>query len=990
MAVAALPVRARLKLAGDTAIAWAVFDPDWYLASYAEPTAQLTDRSPPAVLAWYLEHGQALGHSPNIAFDEAWHRHVYPGVTVAVQAGEAESAFDAYCRGGFSVRSPHWLFDEAYYRWRYADISGPALEQAELANGYDHFLRHGNFEHRIGHLFFDGALYSGELEPEGAAQAQAQGPFLHYLRRIRARVPEPRTTAYFDPAWYVARYPLVAEALAAGTWQCALQHYLCNTTPTAFDPLPDFSEQYYLTHNPDLQAAIQRGELRNGYVHFLHHGVSELRAPGPTIDLRYYAAHDTVRADLEQRRAPDAFWHWLRIGGRQGLLVVPPPEEVITEGQARTLWRRRARALLPLVARSPLDFTCAGVPAVSAVLVLKDAFAQTLLALRALRGAFAGDIELILVDAGSTDETRHIARYVRGARVLPFDMDIDLPAGRNAGLYAVTADAVLFLQTDTELAPGALDAALRRFDADPAVGAIGGRVIQPHGLLAEAGSIVWRDGSTQPYLRDGDVLLPEATFRRSVDFCTGICLLLRAAPLRDVEGYADEFGAGPYADADLCRRLAVAGYRTEYDPALTVYNHATAPEPRPDDREAFRARHADWLATRPEADPQAQVLARANDPGQRVLLLEDMLPLRRIGSGFVRSNDLVRTMAGMGYRVTVYPVNDGRFDLAGVYADMPDSVEVMHDRSLDQLADFLRHRAGCYDAIWIARAHNLDRVRPILARALADDPHPPRLILDSEAIAALRAASQAAITDQPVADPDDAIRREFANATLCQQIVAVNATEAQTLRRLGFANVSVIGHMRAVRPTPRAFERRTGLLFVGAIHTLDSPNYDSLCWFVDEVLPLVEQALRWETRLTVVGHVAPGVSLDRFRAHPRVTLRGAVAELEPLYDAHRMFVAPTRFAAGMPYKVHEAASFGLPVVATALLAAQLGWEDGQELLAADASDPALFAHHTVTLYRDAELWQRLRDAALVRLARENRPDDFAAAIERVLGPAKPV
>ena len=33
------------------------------------------------------------------------------------------------------------------------------------------------------------------------------------------------------------------------------------------------------------------------------------------------------------------------------------------------------------------------------------------------------------------------------------------------------------------------------------------------------------------------------------------------------------------------------------------------------------------------------------------------------------------------------------------------------------------------------------------------------------------------------------------------------------------------------------------MLFVGAIHDVDSPNYDSLCWFVDEVLPLIENSL---------------------------------------------------------------------------------------------------------------------------------------------------
>lgn len=54
-------------------------------------------------------------------------------------------------------------------------------------------------------------------------------------------------------------------------------------------------------------------------------------------------------------------------------------------------------------------------------------------------------------------------------------------------------------------------------------------------------------------------------------------------------------------------------------------------------------------------DTIATVFARHAGVGvRRVLFIEDMLPLRSLGSGFVRANDLVRTMADMGYGVTVY------------------------------------------------------------------------------------------------------------------------------------------------------------------------------------------------------------------------------------------------------------------------------------------------------------------------------------------------
>jgi glycosyltransferase involved in cell wall biosynthesis len=126
------------------------------------------------------------------------------------------------------------------------------------------------------------------------------------------------------------------------------------------------------------------------------------------------------------------------------------------------------------------------------------------------------------------------------------------------------------------------------------------------------------------------------------------------------------------------------------------------------------------------------------------------------------------------------------------------------------------------------------------------------------------------------------------------------------------------------------------------------------------------------------------VDLERFDNHPRITLRGAVADLEALYNGSRVFIAPTRFAAGAPYKVFEAASRGLPVVATELLRGQLGWTAGQDILAAGSDDPAAFAAAVLALYRNEPLWQAVREGALRRLEQENGKAGFTEAVAAVL------
>ena len=123
-------------------------------------------------------------------------------------------------------------------------------------------------------------------------------------------------------------------------------------------------------------------------------------------------------------------------------------------------------------------------------------------------------------------------------------------------------------------------------------------------------------------------------------------------------------------------------------------------------------------------------------------------------------------------------------------------------------------------------------------------------MLDTEAIASLRTGGQAALTGTPF-DLDAAVRSELRDGPFCATIVAINDLEAALLRDLEFPDVAVIGHVREARPTSLPFPERAGMLFVGAIHRMDSPNYDSLCWFVDEVLPLIERELAWEPSLTV-------------------------------------------------------------------------------------------------------------------------------------------
>jgi glycosyltransferase involved in cell wall biosynthesis len=971
-----LPARRLLRLPDVTWVTWALFDSDWYRASYPSDTENLASEPPATVLRFYLDQGQRRGHSPNPWFHEAWHRRTYPQIADLVKKGRFESAFDAYCRGGCLDRSPHWLFDEQNYRRWYPDVTESTLRERGLANGYDHYLWRGHAEGRSGHLFLDPAL--------------VRGSFRQILHRVTTGGPEPRLSVHFDPVWYLVRYPAVAQAIAAGTWRSALEHYLSNDTPTQFDPNHGFSEVDYLALHADVQAMVDSGGTRNGYTHFLRYGLAQRRPPRNGFNLGWYAELDSVRTDIERGLVRDAFTHWLTIGLAHNLPTAPPAQRPTMDKQAGRLHHGRATILAAQSGRIPLRFEVTGTAALSVLMVLHNGFDLTLMTLGSLRSNFPGEIELVLIDSGSTDSTRTIERFVQGATVLHFESDIGSVMAHYAAMVCVTADAVLLLANGVELAPGAVAAGLRRLQTDPRTGLVGGMVVRPDGRLAEAGGIVWSDGTAEGYQAGGSPLTPEAQFARDVDYCSSVFLMGRRTLLTDLAEQEVAITSAAHRDADLGLKTAQAGYRVVYDPALMVFytdDDAVLADPEAIERTRalFLNRHAATLRQRPSRDDSSPFAARFSATGQKhVLFIEDTVPLRSIGSGFVRSNDLVRAMAELDYRVTMFPIAGARFDLASIISDMPDTVEVMREYSQAELEAFLMERRGRYHAIWIARTHNLDAIRPILERCLEGIDPRPQIILDTEAITSVREAEFARL-EQREFDLDAAVRYELRNSAFCDRIVSVSGIEASLLREHGLHDIAVIGHQQPLRPTLRPFARRAGMLFVGAIHRMDSPNYDSLCWFVDEVLPLVEAELGWKTRLTVAGYVRPEVDLHRFTDHQRVTLIGEVPDLEPLYDSHLLMVAPTRFAAGIPYKVHEAASYGLPVVATELLRSQLDWQSGTELLSADVGDAETFAHHVIELHRNESLWQNLRDSSLRRLRLENNWEDCKATVAELLG-----
>src|SRR5688572_984050 len=83
------------------------------------------------------------------------------------------------------------------------------------------------------------------------------------------------------------------------------------------------------------------------------------------------------------------------------------------------------------------------------------------------------DVEIIVVDNGSTDGTRTLlAEKFPEVLTVQHEENVGFARGCNAGARLATGRALLFLNSDCEVAPGALRRMLAALDEAPALGAV--------------------------------------------------------------------------------------------------------------------------------------------------------------------------------------------------------------------------------------------------------------------------------------------------------------------------------------------------------------------------------------------------------------------------------------------------------------------------------------------------------------------------------------
>jgi len=179
--------------------------------------------------------------------------------------------------------------------------------------------------------------------------------------------------------------------------------------------------------------------------------------------------------------------------------------------------------------------------------------------LAALRAQTRPADELLFVHDRCTDQSPAIAEEY-GFTLLEQRERTGLAAGRNLALARATGDVLLGVDADVVLEPGYLAELERKYQENPGVAAVGGRLQERY---TDTPADLWRAVHMPQQYGEHELVDPRILF--------GATTSGRVEALRRVGGWDDRYLTN-FEDVDLSTRLKAAGFRLLYAPSCRAWH----------------------------------------------------------------------------------------------------------------------------------------------------------------------------------------------------------------------------------------------------------------------------------------------------------------------------------------------------------------------------------------------------------------------------------
>lgn len=575
------------------------------------------------------------------------------------------------------------------------------------------------------------------------------------------------------------------------------------------------------------------------------------------------------------------------------------------------------------------------------------------------------EFELIVVDDLSPDNTLSVLTKIPGLRIIANPENMGFIRSCNLGAHAAKGQYLHFLNNDTEVTAHWLKELINTFISLPGTGLVGSKLIYPDGVLQEAGSIIWQDGSAWNFGRHQDPSLPIYNYAREVDYCSGASILLTRDLFNQLGGFDEHYLPAYCEDADLALKIKEKGYRVIYQPFSVVIHHEgiSSGTRTTEGIKSYQIQNTEKLFSRWESrlkhhQRNGEDVDNAKDRGmrRRVLVLDHCTPTPDQDAGSVTALNLMILLSSMGFIVTFIP--EDNFLYMPEYTPLLQKIgiEVLYAPYCTSVKQHLMEWGNRYELALLFRPVVAERHMKTVRQHCKNI----KILYHAHDLHFLRMSREATLQNNPKLH--QAVKRmkhlEFDTILQADASIIHSETEIEMLQReLHKAKTYLFPLTLSIPGTQHARQDRHDIVFIGG--SAHPPNIDAIQYLVKDVMPLLRKQLPG-VRLYVVGNNPHPDILDL--ATDDVILTGIIKELPPFLDKIRVAVAPLRYGAGIKGKIGCTMASGLPTIATSIATEGMALTHEENILIADTKEA--IADSICRAYLDESLWCQLSRASI--------------------------
>lgn len=596
--------------------------------------------------------------------------------------------------------------------------------------------------------------------------------------------------------------------------------------------------------------------------------------------------------------------------------------------------------------------------------------------------------EVIVMDDVSTDNTPEViseiegVRYVRNEENLGFLRNCNKAAGLAKGSYLV------FLNNDTVVLPGWLDALHDTFSQMPDVGLVGSKLIYPDGRLQEAGGIIWDDASGWNWGRLASPDHPRYNYVRDADYVSGASIMIERQLFEVLGRFDERFAPAYYEDTDLAFSVRKRGFRVIYQPRSAIVHfegissgtdlNSGIKRYQVVNKAKFFEKWKSVIATHGQPEQGA---ARAADRRARkhVVIVDAVTPTPDQDSGSVDMINLIRILIDLGWRVHFVPQTN--YGHAGRYTDdlQKLGVECVYFPPYRTLDHYLTENGELFDMAIICRepvaSVTMDTVRSLIPRA--------KIIFYTVDLHYLRMERQAKVSSDVKIAVAAAETKTSEIALMRQSDLTIVLSEFERdliAKDVPDAATAVLPLIREIPGRDGDFHARKDVVFIGGFN--HQPNVDAVEWLISEIWPLVRNKMSG-ARLKICGSNMPESVRELCARYEDIDAVGFVADLADVFNSCRLSIAPLRFGAGLKGKLATSFGYGVPCVTTAVAVEGMS----PEFLAdcrLQGDTPEQLADLIVKYYNSPDDWERVSQASIKYVERHFSYGVIKGTVEAML------